>query len=276
MRKILSLILAVLLIGVVLAGCGPTIPKAGDSQTPDGQSQATENGDVDDDDIDLPFIPDNNTRPSTGSPVADSYTAYIEAKGNMVTKLSDALINNEDTLFVAFSLLGITMVDLSMIPATLFGLDEQSVVFGLGFFNYENVQYSQNGNSYTISYKDSEGKSVDFSGTYDAATDTLITTMTEDGREILYSEYRKTSFGYVGQYYLSGEDGKSLYKVVVNGEDGAIGISEGASKPAALTGGETVDFVTDCDQWYAISGMTVTGLTSDGKALNFEYTPSEE
>lgn len=267
MKKIVSIILAVLLTGAVLAGCGPKVPNINFDEILDEASQASENID----DIKPPVDTDN--RPvDTSSPVGDSYSAYIDAKSNIISRLSEALSENEDTLFATMDLLGITMIDLVLVPAALFGQDEQGVKMGLAFMGAEDVQYSQDGSSYSISYKDSDGKTAVFSGSYDATADSLITKVTENGTEIVYSEYRKTSSGYVGLYY-SHDDGGTLYKLVINGEDGAVGIMKNTAKPAALTGGETADFVSDCDQWYAISGTTVTGLTSDGKTVNFEYTP---
>jgi hypothetical protein len=112
-------------------------------------------------------------------------------------------------------------------------------------------------------------------GVWDAASNSIVCTGTTDGVENFYSEYHTTSYGYVGQYYFANDDGtSSLYVVTVSGEDGAFGISTVTAKPAALTGSEPVDYPSSCDEWYAINGSTITGKTSDGTAINFEYTPS--
>ena len=86
----------------------------------------------------------------------------------------------------------------------------------------------------------------------------------------------KTAFGYVGQYYFLNDDGTtSIYKIAVDGEDGTIGISSIPGKPAALTGSESADFPKVCEEWYSVTGTTITGQTLDGTDLNFEYTPTE-
>jgi hypothetical protein len=63
--------------------------------------------------------------------------------------------------------------------------------------------------------------------------------------------------------------------IAVEGEDGTVGISLNTDKPAALTGSESADFPKSCAEWYSVKGTTITGKTSDGTDLNFEYTPTE-
>ena len=63
--------------------------------------------------------------------------------------------------------------------------------------------------------------------------------------------------------------------IAVDGEDGIIGISTTPGKPAALTGSEAADFPKACRQWYSVKGTTITGKTSDGLDLSFEYVPTD-
>ena len=49
-------------------------------------------------------------------------------------------------------------------------------------------------------------------------------------------------------------------------------VSSGAE---GLTGSEAADFPKTAKEWYAISGNTITGMTAEGKSVNFEYVPSE-
>ena len=49
----------------------------------------------------------------------------------------------------------------------------------------------------------------------------------------------------------------------------------GVERPAPLTGNEGADYPKAAKEWYAITGSTITGLTADGKQINFEYVPSE-
>ena len=66
----------------------------------------------------------------------------------------------------------------------------------------------------------------------------------------------------MGQTYVIGDDGSTyLYLLTVTGTDGVVGMSEASEKPAALTGSEAIDFPKQCQEWYAIDGNKVTGVT---------------
>ena len=274
MKKMISLLLAVLLLGVLFAGCGGpgAAPSSNDDVSDPVDLLPEEDETPDDEPADVPA---GDSASGTGSGVADSYTAYLDAKNLMISRLADGLSNNPETAFSALSLLGVTMADLALMPVALFGLGQVSMEAGLAFFGATDVTYSENGNSYTVSYADKEGIQYDFTGTYDAAADALVCTAKTNGVESIYSEYRKTSFGYVGQYYfINDDDTTSLYQLAVKGEDGTLGVSTVSGQPAALTGGESVDFPKACAEWYSINGNIITGVTSDGTQLDFEYTPS--
>ena len=274
MKKILFLTLAMIMLVATFAGCGQA-PANNAQESPDTPIQSSDDESGEPAEVPEPAGADN-TVPSTGYPAADSYTAYITAKNVVATKLSDGLGNNADSLSASFTLLGVAMVDLAMLPVSFFGMGEEAVTMGLAMFSHEDVKYSENGNSYTISYIDSDGVATTFSGTYDAAADTMVCSATADGKENLYFEYRKTAFGYVSQYYFVNDDGTSLYQFAINGEDGTLGVSSSqTAQPAALTGSESADFPTALPEWYTISGSTITGKTSDGTELDFEYVPSE-
>lgn len=208
---------------------------------------------------------------------AESFGAYMEAKGEVVTILTDALSNNPGTELDSLSLLGVVMVDMALLPASSFGLGQAAASTTLGFLGAEDVVYSENGNQYNVKYRGSEGEQFELQGVYDKAADALKCTSLKDGKESLISEYRKTSFGYVGQIYSINEDSPSyIYQLAVSGKDGAVGISEASAAPSDLTGSESIDFPKECQEWYAIEGDAFTGVTSDGRELSFVYTPSED
>lgn len=276
MKKFLSLLLAVMMIFVLFAGCNG----AGQSNTDETESadqEETETAEISETaEVSEPVTVESAIS-SSGSPVVDSYTAFVEAKSAMVTRLTDGLSNNEATLWASMSMLGVVMVDLYLLPVAFFGLGEEAAVAGLAFFNASGVQYTENGNSYTITYSNEEGSVSSLTGVWDAAANSLVCTGSTDGVENIYSEYHKTSYGYISQYYFLNDDGTaSLYIVTVQGEDGALGISATPTgKPAPLTGSEPIDYPTTLPEWYAINGMTITGVMSDGTAVDFEYVPSE-
>ncbi|HHZ14324.1 MAG TPA: hypothetical protein GX394_10415, partial [Clostridiales bacterium] len=217
---------------------------------------------------------DNSGSPATAS---ESYSAFIQAKGELLTKLSDALANNPETALNSMSLLGISMIDLALVPASSFGLGEESALMVLGFLGAEDLVYSENGNQYSVKYKGEDGKSYELQGEYDKAADALKCTSLVDGKETLTSEHRKTPYGYVSQAYVIDDDGSAyVYQLTATGTDGVVGMSKASEKPSSLTGSESIDFPKQCQEWYAMNGNRVTGLTADGDEISFDYTPSED
>lgn len=277
MKRTLYILIAVILFAALFAGCGnqskPGQPTAGGKETEEPAALPEE--------TDAPEItqdaPEVSELPAIANgTVAESYAAYLDAKGTVLTKLTDGISNNPDTSMAVFSFLGIAMVDLAALPVSFFGLGQEAVDAGVSFVGGTNVKYTENGSSYTIAYSDDENNKYVYSGTYDPGADALTCTATSNDAESFFLEYRKTAFGYAGQYYMLDDDGTALvYMVAVDGENGTIGISAASEKPAALTGSVSADFPKACSEWYSIFGATITGKTSDGANINFEYTPSE-
>lgn len=285
MKKVLSIILAVL-IGILAAGCGnskgtqredrkestgagtvrgedrkETTGQADNARSEDGKSTGK---------AEKPA--GNKAGNVTGLKVADSYSAFVEAKNAVVGNIVDGLTSNPELALVAFGLAEVIMLDVVLIPATVLGNGEIVTNAALSVLGFADIDYSENGNSYTIKYKDNQGKRNTFTGTYDDSADSLICTIKEDGKEVFTAEYYKTSFGYVTQYHSVNDDGDTnTYKLSIQGEDGVLGILKN-EKYEPLSGKESVDFPKDCKEWYAIFGDTVTGVTDSGKELNFKYT----
>lgn len=276
MKKVFILAMAVLMLAFVFAGCGQT-PAVSPEEATQSASEVDETSASADASDEQETVSDDAATAAAGTP-AESYTAYVNAKTVVIDKLSDGLTTNSDTMSAAFTMMGVALVDLMMLPVSFFGSDEASVEAGLAMLDATDVDYSANGNTYTYAYTDAQGVSAVFTGTYDAAADALVCSSSENGTDTFFAEYRKTSFGYVSQYYFINDDGTtSLYQFAVSGEDGMFGISTTAStQPAALTGSESADFPAALPEWYSITGSTITGITSDGTEVNFEYVPSAE
>ena len=203
------------------------------------------------------------------------YLAYSESKSAVVSRLMDGLGNNPETTMSAFSFLGATFIDLYLLPATYFGLGETSVATALAMMGGKDVTYQEDGNHYTVTYQNSEGKQSVLKGTYDSGKSLLCVGST-DGVENVFSETYRTSFGYVGQFYTISDDGtSSLYLFSVSGQDGSVGIVSSVDRPAGLTGGESADFTSSAKEWYAVSGNTITGVNAEGKSIQFDFVPSE-
>ena len=262
---------ALMLVLILLVSCGGGNPSGGGKPVGSGKPGKTTQ-------------PDDQKDPGTNVPgpglantPAESFGAYLEAKTEVLATLSDALANNPGTELDSMSLLGVMMVDMALLPATSFGLGKEAATAALGILGAADIEYSENGNEYSIKYKGDEGEKFEMIGVFDPKSNTLKSTAIVDGKENLVSEYRQTSFGYVSQIYFVDDDGKaSIYHLAINGNNGMVGISEASSAPKDLTGNEAVDFPKSSKEWYAIDGDEFTGVTSDGRELSFKYTSSDD
>ena len=112
----------------------------------------------------------------------------------------------------------------------------------------KDVQYTENGNKYIITYNSQDGEGYEFEAVYDEAADALVSNnILVDDNGGIYYEYGRMPFGYVGQAYaFEGDTVTELFKIVVHDTGGVIGISYDPEKPGALTGSESKDFAKDC------------------------------
>ncbi|MEA5047835.1 MAG: hypothetical protein VB034_04405 [Eubacteriales bacterium] len=270
LKKSIAILISCLMAIVLLAGCAKT--------KDDVEAIASQAANVSEDATKVEETAENAAE-AAGVPsdtASAFYSAYMEEKSAVISKIMDGLSNNPDTMMSALSFLGASMTDLYMLPAMYFGLGETNVAAALAAMGSKDVVYQENGNSYTVTYKNSDDKETTLTGTYESGK-SLVCTGSTDGTEDVYSETYRTSFGYVGQFYYIASDGTAtLYQFSVSGEDGAIGMTTGGSRPAALTGKEAADFPKSAKEWYAINGMTITGLNSEGASVEFTYTPSED
>ena len=272
MKKLLSLALALLMTTALLTGCAKA-KDAAESAVSDAIAAA-----ADAEETTSQSAPEAQQSTNSG---ADSdtasvfYGAYIEAKSDVLNRLMDGIGNNADTMMSAFSFLGVTLSDLYLLPAMYFGLGETSVAAALAMMGAKDVTYSEEGNHYTVTYRNSDEKASVLKGTYDKGKSLLATGSTE-GKENIFAETYRTAFGYVGQFFFIADDGTAtLYQVAISGQDGVFGITTGGERPAPLSGNEGADFPKAAKEWYSIQGSTITGLTAEGKSVNFEYVPSE-
>ncbi|MEA4914400.1 MAG: hypothetical protein VB061_07510 [Christensenella sp.] len=276
MKKILAIALSVLLLAFALTGCSKA-KDAADETVPSAVQGTVSDAIADAETVDNDVVEAVEENAAAAVDTASTfYSAYIEDKSAVLNKLLDGLGNNADTAMSALSFLGVSMSDLYLLPALYFGLGETSVSAGLAMMGATDVVYQEQGNNYTITYKNSDGQQTALTGTYDNGK-SLIVVGSTNGVENVFAETYRTSFGYVSQFYSIGDDGTTtLYQIAIEGENGVFGIATSDTRPAALTGSEPAEFPKSAKEWYAISGSTITGMTSDGKSVNFEYVPSED
>ncbi|NLI55247.1 MAG: hypothetical protein GX417_13190 [Clostridiales bacterium] len=259
MKKFLTIFVSLMLVLTVLTGCArakDTASSAEDAitQAAQGASQSGSNSDT----------------------AAAFYSGYMEEKSVVLNRITDGLSSNPDTVMSALSFLGASLSDLYLFPALYFGLGETSVSTALAVMGAKDVTYDESGNQYTVTYKDSDGHVSVLTGTYDNGK-SLVCVGSMDGVDSVFSEVYRTAFGYVGQFYAIANDGTaSLYQFAFNGEDGVVGLTTGGERPAALNGSEAADFPKTAKEWYAIAGDTITGVNAEGKAVSFEYTPTDD
>jgi hypothetical protein len=273
MKKYLSLALVFVLVASLLTGCAKA-KDAAEAAVSDAISDAVSTA-VDTEEAAMEPEASQSAGGSDSDTASAFYGAYIEAKSAVLDRLMDGIGSNPDTMMSAFSFLGITMSDLYLLPAMYFGLDESSVAAAMAFMGAKDVSYSAQGNNYTVTYHDSDDKEAKLVGTYDKGN-SLLAIGTTAGTENVFAETYRTAFGYVGQFYFLSDDGTAtLYQVAVSGQDGVFGITTGGARPSPLTGKESVDFPKSASEWYAIFGDNITGLTAEGKSVNFTYVPTD-
>lgn len=273
MKKVLAIALSLVLIATVFSGCA----KAKDAAT-EAVSDAIAAADDSTAEVVTEAADLAETAEESGSDsdtASAFYSAYVESKSIVLGKITDGLTNNPDTLMTAMSFLGATLSDLYLLPAMYFGLGESSVSTALAMMGAKDVIYDEQGNTYTVTYQNSDEQEVKLTGTYEKGK-SLVCVGTTAGVENVFSEVYRTAFGYVGQFYGVSDDGTStLYQFAINGEDGVVGLSSSAERPSALSGSESADFAKSAKEWFAINGSTITGVDAEGKSISFEYVPSE-
>ncbi len=275
--QLLCQLTAMILIMLQLVGCGRNAALDEDKLDTDGKQEVA--AQYDEEQGADPEQQQGKVSKESNSPfyVSSSFSAYMEEKNKLLSRLSDALTTNPDTVYYSMSILDVVMVDIILAPAACFGLGQNVAIATLKSLGAEDVEYSESGNQYSIKYRNNDGKKYELEGEYNKAADSLKCIVKIDGKESLISEYRKTSFGYVSQIYAVNEDGSTyVYQLAVSDKNGAVGISKVSAVPPSLTGNEKIDFPKQCQEWYAIEDDTVTGVTSDGKKISFVYTPSED
>lgn len=262
---------SILLICLLLVGCGKPSNASNDSVKPaDNATETTDNS------------AGKTKDSSTGAPIAqsdkprnlsESYTAYITVKGDFSSRLSDGL--SEAQSAAGLDLLGISLIDLYLVPILAMGVDETYAQSALSYFDFTGIKYTADGNHYTLNFTDAGGIPTVIETTYDSAKDAASSEVKQSGEKAVILEYTKTSYGYATQYFIKNGDGTyAIYKgTFYNEKDGIIGLTNNAAaQPASIVGGAEVskDFPKDCSSWYEINGTAGTGKDYDG--TTFEFT----
>jgi len=262
MKKTLSVTLAFVFLIVMLTSCGaPSIP--GNVLDP-AASKAPGASDA-------PAEPDEPDAPAASStvdtsglgPIGASFARYTDMKGKAYERVSAKIEEKPELGMYAMTLLPITMMDLALIPLTIVDMDETAAAMTLGFLGAENVKVSKDGNKRTVTYTDSEGKSVKFAADYDQATDSVQAAITDDtGKEALFFEYVKVGGGYASQYYSAESEGSTEVITAFFDESNitAFGFKKSAGKPGSIfkNTGITADLVKGGDTYVVMQDGKTT------------------
>ena len=164
--------------------------------------------------------------------IAESYEKYTTLKGEVYTELTNKMEENEQfNLSLSMGLLGFSSLDLTFIPLTFCGLEDQTAVAGLSFL-YKNIDYKSTKDSCKIVFTSDEG-TMTYNSKYDKKTDSLQTKVYENDELIAISEYTKLDSGYATQYYSADEEGVSYRSIFSKGQM-IVGIIENADEPESL------------------------------------------
>ncbi len=164
--------------------------------------------------------------------IAESYEKYTTLKSEVYTELTDKMNEDENyNLSLSMGLLGFSSLDLTFIPLTFCGLEDQAAIAGLSYL-YKNIDYKSTKDSCKITFTSDEG-SMSYDSKYDKGSDSLQTKVYEGDKLIAISEYTKLDSGYATQYY-SVDDETVVYKSIFSKGKMIVGIVKDASEPEAL------------------------------------------
>ena len=274
MKKLISIIAALALLLAFFAGC--TVKKAdkpddnGNQTAPATQSSNQDNNN-EGDSTPEPTVDPGNTSDNgdssagyaTGTP-SESYAKYLDAKSVALEKIYDKLDENSDeTWMLSLTLLPITMVDLSMIPLSVFTSTDAAIVTGaLEFFSYTDIDFNVSGNTYSLTYEDGNGEKTSLVCEYFSDPSAASCTMKDgNGTEIMFFEFVESGNGYLSQYFYSDEStgGNTMLKSYIDNNVITYGVKEANARPATIINSrQGADFVNDCDTVFIMEGDTLT------------------
>lgn len=209
----------------------------------------------------------------------EDYNRYIEAKSRVIERLIDALAQDPDAGLASMSFMGLYMMDMLMWPAGLLWMDDAAARTTFAIFGAQNVDIDRQGDKASVTFKGEDGAHTVFTAEYFKAREGYIFSMNLGGNEELYSEYARTRYGYVAQYFQKTEDDSfTLYTITMDssGDNGVVGIQEDVrERPKALSGQEPIEFPQTAPQWYRLEGKRLTGVNEEGVVLDSIWEPDK-
>ncbi|NLT40734.1 MAG: hypothetical protein GXX89_09810 [Clostridiales bacterium] len=274
MKKIAVTAVLVAFILSMCAGCFKPIPRAPIQEGVQESEAAGKNGSPDDADSEIsdkndgsedkggvkqPDPDDSGSDRSNVVPGAHpqaGFSNYQTAKGDALTRLTEAYESSDElVLAIGFNMLSVSVIDLNLMALSVLGEDPKLAATSLGIFGFTDIDVQVSGDTYRLTYTDSEGVHTELTCEYDAAKDQLKTLMLDDsGRIIMFFEYVRNKDTYISQYYYTDTDASYLIRCYFDKDNiAAFGSSTASAQPESIIGGSgfTEEFVKNSD-FYAI------------------------
>lgn len=287
MRKILSLLLALILILSVMTGCNEGATKSNGVPAADSQSGAeTPNEDMG---------PGTNQEAQTATAhsqgtvaVCAGYDAYIQARDafdEYTRKQSEAheIVGPQYGMVCAFELPILEyLLPLSFIgqSVTTLGHYDEAMENGMLQTGWaEDAKLTDHGDgSFSLTGTATDGSALSLYVEYDPVQDNLRLEAQKDGETALLFEYAKKAGGYVAQYYFMAKTGYDftggggavkqmcVYKTIFDGQNGSCARFDGVdTEPDTLLGGlpSEEDFINGATHWFTIHQGKFTGRLNE-------------
>lgn len=268
MKKILSLILALILLVGIITGCAGEKSQTAAPSGANNQNEAEDGGKLTEAEKQKPII-------------SVSYNAYKEAredfdKYTLEQSHSHEVVNIQYGLVCAFDLIIFNYV----LPLHFIGesvnisghYDEamETIMMQKGWA--EDAKLTDNGDgSLLLTGTSGDGGAMNIRIEYDPDRDDLRLEAQKDGEPVLLFEYAKNGGGYAAQYYFKAitshdfgvaKEQMCVYKTIFDGQNGSCARFDGVnSEPDTLLGGvpSEKDFISGATHWFTITNGEFTG-----------------
>jgi len=212
---------------------------------------------------DIANIANGSSSGAAADSPATAYQKYSEMKSAAYDRINTIIGEHDElTLTVGMSLLPVAMVDLTLIPLTVIGIEGGAA--GLAFMGMGNIKIDQNGNVYTITYTDSDNNTIKQTCEYDKNSDSMKSIISGSSeKETMVFEYTKSGVGYASQYTtLNEETGDyTLIKMYFDdSNEAAIGIETVTAAPDSIfkKSGFNADFVKNNSSYFLLKDGALT------------------
>lgn len=284
MKRVLSLILALILLVVIITGCTGEKPENTAPPKANNQNEAnagsTQNAPAE--------KPKPSSRQQSGTTISAGYNTYTQAR-DAFDKYALEQSGNHEVVSVNIGL--VSAFDLPifdyLIPLLFIGESVNSTgryneameitMLKTGWAEDVRLTDNEDGNL-LLTGTSSDGGAMSLRIAYDSERDDLRLEAQEDGKPVLLFEYAKNGGGYAAQYYFKAitshdlgvaKEQMCVYKTIFDGQNGSCARFDGVNaEPETLLGGvpSERDFISGATHWFTITQGKFTG-NLNGKAF---------